>query len=209
MGRTRVVESTEPISVRVPLFVLGTPTTAGCKAEWTNDIVSGISRGWTLQIAGSGFTSDRGSTYVSSASFAASSGETKLIFCDVELRLENIEICEPGKAPINEWRIDLTTVSRKPEVGIRLLDPDAVPSRGAFVRKFSLAEDPTAAPANFREEYRQAEAKKITVGLSVKGVQLGLSASSNFESSVAITYTLRGGTDYELFEAADCEGWLF
>ena len=208
--RVKII-GTESLVVKVPLFVLGTPSAPDCKAEWTNEIVSGISRGWTLQLAGSGFGSDAGSTYVSSATFEASSGETKLIYCDVALQLEHLEIKQPKKQPpVRQWRIDLTKVAEGTLwPGLLLLSPDAVPPRGDFVRTYPLAGDSTAAPARYKEVYAQSSSKRVNVGLNVHGVQLGLTAASDFGSSVEIKYTLRAGMDYDLFYASDCDGYLF
>ena len=207
--RVTVVASTEPLPVKIPLFVLGTPSVPNCKAEWTNEITSGISRGWALQLAGSGFGSDAGNTYISSASFEAASGDTKLIFCDVALHLEHIEIRQKNKPPVRQWRIDLTSVNKGLWPGLLLLSPDAVPARGDFVRPFQVAGDPTTSSATFTETYSQTSTKKVNVGLNVHGVQLGLTATSDFGSSIKIKYTLRTGVDYELFYARDCDGYLF
>lgn len=209
LERTRVIESTEPMPVRVPLFILGAPAVDGCRAEWKNEITTGFSDGWSLQIAGSGFTSDRGSTYVSSANFEASSGETKLIFCDIVLQVQNIEIRQPGREPVRDWRIDLSAVRGETEVGILLLDSGAVPPVGDYIRTYPLAGDATTASSTYSRRYRQEEATGVAVGLTVKGIQLGLSASSIFGNSVEITYTLRGGIDYPLFRARNCNGYLF
>jgi hypothetical protein len=208
--RVTVVASTEPLTVRIPLFVLGTPSVPNCKAEWTNEIISGISRGWALQLVGSGFGSDAGNTYISSASFEAASADTKLIFCDVALQLEHIEIRQKNRPPVRQWRIDLTSVAKgKLWPGLLLLSPDAVPARGDFVRPFQVAGDPTSSSATFTATYSRTATKKVNVGLNVHGVQLGLTANSDFGSSIEIKYTLKTGIDYELFYARDCNGYLF
>lgn len=204
-----VLESIQHV-VKIPLFVLGTPSVPNCKAEWTNEIVSGISNGWTLQLAGSGLGSDAGSTYVESANFQASSGQTKLIIGDVALQLEHIEIRQKKGPPVRQWRIDLTSVAEaKVWLGAKLLFPDAVPPRGDFVRPFPLADDPSGAPATYEKGYTTCTAKKVNVGLDVRGVKLGLTASSDFGSTIKIKYTLISGVDYALFYARDCDGYVF
>jgi hypothetical protein len=208
--RVTTVEAVEPLLVRVPLFVLGAPSAPDCKAEWTNEIVSGFSSGWTLTLAGSGFASDAGSTYITSANFEASSGQTKLIFCDVALQLEHVAIHQPNKPPVRRWRIDLTKVGDGTVwPGLLLLDPDAVPPSGDFVRKFPLAGDPSGSLATYKEKYSRKTKQKVNVGLNVKGVELGLSATSDFGSDIEIKYSLKSGIDYELLYASDCDGYLF
>ncbi len=208
--RVTTVEAVEPLSVRVPLFVLGAPSAPGCKAEWTNEIVSGFSKGWTLTLAGSGFASDAGSTYITSANFEASSGETKLIFCDIALQLEDVAIHQLNKPPVRQWRIDLTKVGDGTVwPGLLLLDPDAIPPSGDFVRKYPLAGDTSGSLATYKEKYSRKTKLKVNVGLKVKGVELGLSAASDFGSDIEIKYSLKSGIDYELLYASDCDGYLF
>lgn len=210
MQRVTVIDTIEQLPVRIPLFVLGTPSVRGCKAHWTHEIVSGIAGGGTLHIAGSGLGSDASRTYISSASFEASSGETKLVFCDVQLRLEHIEIQEPSKPAVRAWRINLTSVDEgKVSPGLLLLSPGQIPSRGEFVRKYPLAGDPTAGISQFTETYNQKMTKQLDAGLNVKGFEMGLTSSSDYSSGVKLEYELRNGVDYQLFYAKDSEGLLF
>lgn len=208
--RVTLVTATEPFAVRVPLFVLGAPATPDCKAEWTNEITSGFSRSWSVKIVGSGFSSDKGVTRVKSANFEAASGETKLIFCDVALILEHLEIRQPDKPPVRQWRIDLESAANG-EVwpGLLLLDPDAVPPLGRFAAKYPLAGDPSGSVAQYTEKYIQTTKTPVEVGLKVHGIELGLKATSDFESDVEVKYTLKSGCDYRLFFAHDCDGYLF
>lgn len=208
--RVETVESTEPRLVRVPLFLLGTPSTPKCKAKWTNEITAGFTDGWGVQIAGSGFASDAGSTYVESASFEADSGQTKLIYCDIPVQLEQVEIRQKGQPPVRQWRIKLVG-DRQTSIppGLLLLDPDAVPERGEFVKTFPVAGDPSGAPATYSEGYSNSRKYKVKVGLDVKGVKLGLTANSDFGERIRIEYKLKSGIDYHLFYARDCDGYMF
>ena len=208
--RIRVVGPREAVLVKVPVFVLGTPSAPGCKAAWTTEITTGFSDGWSLQLAGSGLGSDTRNAYVSTASFEASSGQTKMIVCHVPLEIELVEILEPGKPTIRHYRVILKEIPEKDLwLSPELLSPDAAPAKAEYVRPYLLAADPTAAPAVFSQAYVQASRKKVTAGFSAHGVQLSLSATSDFESAVTITHTLSGGMDYGLFRARDYDGYLF
>jgi hypothetical protein len=208
--RVTVIDFIEPVTVRIPLFVLGTPSFQGCTAKWTHEITSGVSAGGTLEIAGSGLGSDAGSTYISSASFEASSDDTKLVFCDVRLRLEHVEIREPTRPAVRQWRIDLTSVDEgRISPGLLQLNPGQVPLRGEFFTRYPLAGDRSASLAHYTETYIQKVRKQVTVGLDVKGFQMSLTTSSDYSSGVKVEYALRGGADYELFYAQKSEGLLF
>jgi hypothetical protein len=197
------------VTVKVPVFALGTPSVPDCKAAWTSEITSGISGGWSLQLAGSGFGSDKRNAYASAASFEATSGQTKMIECHVPLEIELLEIQEPDKPSIRQYRVILAgTPEHDLWLGPRLLPPDAALARAEFVRPFPLAADPTAS-ATYSLTYTQEKTKKVTAGFSAHGVQFSLSASSDFASAVTITYTLSAGIDYELFRARDYDGYLF
>ena len=208
--RVVVVERTEPRLVRVPLFVLGTPSTPKCEARWTNEITVGFSDGWGVELAGSGFASDSGTSYVDSASFEASSGQTKLIYCDVPVQLEHLEIRQKNKPSVRQWRVRLNS---KPEMplapGLLLLDPDAIPGQGKPARTFPTAGDTSGSTATYTMGYTETRKDAVKVGLDIKGVKLGLSAKSDFGSRIKIEYKLRTGIDYELFYARDCDGYLF
>ncbi len=208
--RVTSIESIEPLKVKIPLFVLGTPVVPGCKAEWTNETEFDAESGWSLQITGSGLGSDVGATFIESASFEASSGETKLIFCPVVVQLERIEISEPNKPKTQQWRIDVAGLSEsRLRPGLLLLDPDAVPARGDSAGEYLLAGDPSGSMAIYKYKYKQTVTKKVNVGINVHGVQLGISATSTFASSVELKYTLKTGADYKLFSAEGSEGLLF
>jgi hypothetical protein len=133
-----------------------------------------------------------------------------MVVCHVPLEVELIEIHEPGKPTIRQCR---TILERVPEWGLvvapELLAPDVVLARAEYVRPFPLAADPTAAPATYSLAYVQGTTKKVSAGFSAHGVQLGLSATSDFASSVKITYTLSAGVEYGLFRARDYDGYLF
>ena len=208
--RVVVVDFTEPRLVRVPLFVLGTPSAPKCQAKWTNEIVSGLSDGWGVEIVGSGFGSDTGTSYVNSASFEASSGQTKLIYCDVPVQLEQIEIRQKKKPPVRQWRINLNSAPRvQLAPGLLLLDPDAIPEKGKLAKTFPTAGDPSDSTATYTIGYTEERKESVTVGLDVKGVKLGLTAKSSFGSNIKVEYKLSTGLDYDLFYARDCDGYLF
>jgi hypothetical protein len=208
--RVTVVESRETVDVTVPLFVLGTPSAPGCTAEWTNEITSGTARTWKVTLAGSGFGSDVGSTYIKSANFSAVSGETKLIFWEVSLGIEHIEIHQRAKPPVRTLRLDFTNGDQTTVApGLLLLDPDAMRASGEFITRFPLSGDPTGAVATFKEKYAPTAKKTNQFGLTAQGLEVGLSAVSDFASSVEIKYALTAGTDYWLFCARDGDGYLF
>jgi hypothetical protein len=208
--RVTITETIEPVTVDIPLFVLGTPVAPGCKAEWTTQSEYLAAGTWSLQILGTGLGSSVDDGYIRSASFEASSGETKLIYCPVAVQLERLAITEPGKPTTRQWRIDVAGLSlNRPLPGLRLLDPDAVPGRGIFVERYPLATDPTGAIATYKHEYKQTVARTSSVGINVRGVQLGLSVTSKCTSSVEIKYTLKTGLNYDLFAAEGSEGLLF
>jgi hypothetical protein len=208
--RVVVVDFTEPRLVRVPLFVLGTPSAPNCEAKWTNEIVSGLSDGWEVQIAGSGFASDRGTSYVNSASFEALSGQTKLIYCDIPVQLEHIEIRQKKRPSVRQWRINLNSDPQMELApGLLLLDPHAIPEEGKLAKTFPTAGDPSGSTATYTMGYTEERKETVTVGLDVKGVKLGLTAKSSFGSNIKIEYKLRTGLDYDLFYARDCDGYVF
>jgi len=208
--RVTSIESIAPLEIDIPLFVLGTPIVPGCKAEWASEKEFRAGSGWSLQIVGSGLGSDVGATFIESASFEASSGETKLIFCPVTVQIERIEIREPKKPVIRQWRIDVAGLSEsRLQLGLLLLDPDVVPSRGRSVAKYRLADDPSDSIATYTYKYTQTAATRVNVGINIHDVQLGLSAISTFASGVEVKYLLKTGADYELFRSEDSEGLLF
>ena len=164
------VIGSEPQTVTIPVFMLGTPWVQGCKAEWKNEIISGFTGGWTLHVAGSGSGSDSRYTYIRSASFEASNGEHKVIFCQVDFRVEHIEIERRGQ-PVQQWRIDLASMARsRPRLGLVLLAPDSLPARGPLVDRFPLAGDPSDSLATYTHKYSRGRAKKVSVGIKVHGV---------------------------------------
>ncbi len=207
--RVTIVDAVDSYTARIPLFVLGTPAVRGCTSKWSREIISGISGGGTLSIAGSGFASDSASTYVESAVFQADSSDIKLIFCDVKLRLEHIEIREPAKPAIRAWRIDLAGSDRSVSPGLLVLAPGKVPPRGEFVRPYPLAGDTSGALATYSETYKQQKNKQAKVGFKVKGVELGLTTKSDYSDGVKMEFQLKGGSNYGLYYAQDCDGVLF
>jgi hypothetical protein len=206
--RVTTVEAVDFYTARIPLFVLGTPKDRGCTSKWSRDIISGFSGGGTLHIAGNGLASGSASTYVSYSGFQADSSDIKLIFCDVKLRLVHIEIHEPAKPSVRTWRIDFAD-SALSAIGLLILAPNMVPPLGEFIRPYPLAGDTSGALATYSETYKQQKNKKANIGFKVQGVDLGLTTSFDCSDSIKIEFLLKGGTDYGLYYAKDCDGVLF
>jgi hypothetical protein len=205
--RKVVVEERQPIEVKLPLFVLAAPGVKGATVafEQTKTRASGVN--WSISLAGSGLSGEVTVELSMSAGFEASARETKLVFLPVTVVVEKLRVA-PGSPAT--FRVDLEGLrDQQPAPGLLLLARGARPAQGSFAQKFSLAGDTTGAPATYKYTYNKTKTLGMNIGIKAYGADLSLGYKPTMSTSVALTFTLPGGHDYELYRLAEGDGLLW
>lgn len=207
--RVITVESREPISVSLPLFLLSAPAQPGCSAEFTTSSSQSSTLGWSVKIGGAGASDEGSVTVTATASFEAKSSQRKLIFLPITVVLETVLVSRGGTR-IRGHRIDLAPLrAQRPAPGAMSLDPESKPPRGENVETYPLAKDTTGTTATYGYHYVQSRASNLKLGLPVQGADFGLTSTVTMQSSVDLKFKLRSGTDYQLYRVAEGDGLLW
>jgi hypothetical protein len=132
-----------------------------------------------------------------------------MIFLDLTLPVEHIEISKEGQRIGTGFRIDGANVKPAASPGLYLLSAASLPPTGAEVTQFPLVGDTSGALATYQWTYKRSAKMMATLGVKAFNSSLTLSYGSVLTDQISLTYELRGGHDYRLLAAADGDGLLW
>jgi hypothetical protein len=204
----RVLEATVA-EVRVPLFILSCPGVDGCTAAFDREEMHGRTLDWGLTVFGSGVSGSRPVSASASATFTATTGQTKVVFVPLRIELQRVAVLESGRQIGTGFQLDGSSVRTDSAPGLLLLDPEARPPAGAPVDRFPLAGDPSGDLQTYRYKHTRATTVQVEVGLEAFHTKASLKVGTERSTQIALEYGLRSGYDYVLLEAADSDGLLW
>jgi hypothetical protein len=192
----REQESTE-LEVKVPLWTFGAPTIQGCSASVEHGHKRGTALSFGVRLAGSGLGGSAEFHTSTIWTFHASSGHVKVVFISTSVRVARVIVMEDGKAISEGFRVDaIASVPTEPAVLV-LPGSTNLPTT-EVARAYPLAHDTTGDVAEYKYMYEGTNSKSF--GIDVKAFSTGVSVKSSVKisGSLALTYQLKGGFDYEL-----------
>jgi hypothetical protein len=202
-------------SVRIALFELAAPAVPGCRVTLERSISRRASAQWSIGFKGASASGRTGVRTTLGAAFSVDAGQRKHIFVDVPVEISRVfEIKESILRPT-----DLVFVSGSSERPSTILVPGAelIPGsepqrrRGSrLLPPFPLAGDSTRAVTPFNLEREYSGEVILGLGASVKGVDVGATASVGVTAVLKLTFALVAGHDYELYATEDGLGitWI-
>jgi hypothetical protein len=208
-GRQVKVLEVAETPVRIPLFLLGCTDVKGCTAAFGHETTEARTLRWDMTIYGSGLSGQRQLTTSVSAKFSAVAGQVKMIFLDLTLPVERIDITRGNQTIGSGFQINGTNVRPAASPGLYLLSADSLPPTGEEVTRFPLSGDTTQAIATYQWTYKRSKNKMVTLGVNAFNSSLNLSYESELTDAISLTYELRGGHDYTLLSAAEGDGLLW
>jgi hypothetical protein len=162
-----------------------------------------------MTVYGSGLSGSRELTTSVTAKFSAAAGQVKMIFLDLMLPVEKIEI-RKGKRTIGAgFQINGANVQPAAAPGLRLLSARDLPPSGPMVTRFPLLEDTTGALSTYQWTYKQYSKRSATIGLKAFDSSLTFNYEATLADQISLIYELRGGHDYRLHGAAEGDGLLY
>jgi hypothetical protein len=209
-GRSIRVDEVEQLQIRLPLFVLAAASVPGCSARFATETTQEGQLEWSVTIYGTGLGSGGSVTTSVSAEFSATSGETKVIFLPVTVKVERVTVLEHGRRVGRGRRVDASNLqSQQQSPGLLLLAADAVPPVGKVANRFPLSGDTSGAIATYGYRYQAGNRKNLQLGLKAFGADIKVKTEVMMQRDIRLSYGLRGGSDYELYRLADGDGLLW
>jgi hypothetical protein len=206
--QVKVLESAD-IPVRIPLFLLGCADVEGCTAAFSHETAEARALKWAMTIYGSGLSGSRELSTSVSAKFSAAEGQVKMIFLDLTLPVEHIEITRDGRTIGSGFQIDGANVRPAASPGLYLLSAASPPPTRGEVTQFPLSGDTSRALSTYQWTYERSLEKTTKLGVEAFNSSLTLAYGSVLTDQIALTYELRGGHDYRLLAAAEGDGLLW
>ncbi|MGH6654362.1 MAG: hypothetical protein ACRDVE_04050, partial [Actinocrinis sp.] len=210
-GRRLVVDGSAPVAVRVPLFVLTAYPAPGCVSTYKTTNDQSRKLGWNVTVFGSGLGGDATVTSSVSATLTAQAGQTVLVFLPVTVDVEQVRLVDKKGATLNaSTRVNVSPMqSEKPVPGALLLDAADLPKSGPQVQSYQLAGYGSGVPAEYEYRYEHTNSSQLQVGVRAGGANIQVTGSVSMSAAVCLDFTLMGGRDYELCQAADTNGLVW
>jgi hypothetical protein len=211
-------------SARITLFEFAAPAIPGCQVTLESTTSQRASAQWSIGFKGASGSRRTEVRTTSGAVFSVDAGQRKRVFVDVPVEISRVfEIRDSILRPTD--LIYVTALSKRPTTipfppGIELIrasqsqrafGPADLVSRGArFLETFSVAGDPTGAPAIYTREFDHSQEVSPALRANVKGVDVGVTASVGVTAGLKLKYALVGGHDYQLYATEDGLGitWI-
>lgn len=204
-GRQLVTEATATQTVDIPIFVLDSPAVDGCSTTLTRSTTSEDGAGWTLELAGSGFTGSRTIATTLTSTVSSRAGHAKLIFQPVVVEVSLVALHEKGQVTGRGLQVV--------PIGTRdLPPPGATDSRTAGVVRagppidFRLGGDTSEDTSEYTFTYETSSGLGTKVGIAAFGAKADLAVTRRLQRSFTLTAELVAGRDYSMRPRADIDG---
>jgi len=206
--RIRVLETIET-PVRIPLFLLGCADVEGCTATFGRETSEVLALKWDMTIYGSGHSRSRELAVSVATKFSATAGQVKMVFLDLTLPVERIEIRKARRTIGIGVQINGAGVKPAASPGLYVLSAVSPPPTGAEITHFPLSGDTTGALTTYQWIYSRSNRSTATVGINAFNMKLNFSYESMLAEQTSLTFELRGGHDYTMLAAAEGDGVLW
>jgi hypothetical protein len=193
-------------SARITLFELAAPAVPGCRVTLERTTSRRASAQWSIGLQGA---SARRRTEVRTtlrAAFSVEPGQRKRVFVDVPAEIERVfEIKDSTLRPTD--LVSVTAPRKRPTTipvpGVELVEGEYVSRGSTWLAPFPLAGDPTGAVSTYSYEYEYSREVTPALRASVKGFDVGATASVGVTAGLKLTFALVGGHDYQLHATHD------
>jgi hypothetical protein len=196
--------------VRIPLFVLGAPDVAGCRAAlWPAGTPrAALSARFTLCGTGGG---DGAIGYVSvTDAVCAGRGTSRVVFVPVKVAVAKVTVYDNYGLVGRGLQVSIAGAPRTAGAFGLQLETDASPPVGRFVHTYALGDERSKVFAYERiPTQTQPEIREVRLPISIDGMEAVVTAAVELSSPGMLTLDLAGGHDYDLYEVARGHGFLW
>jgi hypothetical protein len=167
---------------------------------------------WSLAFKGVGGGSKAEIKTSLRAVFSASAGERKRVFLDVPVRITRVFELKNGA--LRPTDLVAAEPERKRAAPMRFPGIESIPAKqpelAGHLAPFPVAGDKSPDVAIFEYGYEETRDVSASVQHSLRGVNVGVSASVGVTCSVKLTMELAAGHDYDLYATANGHGigWI-
>jgi hypothetical protein len=207
-GREIETLETSEAVVKVPLWTFSAPDVDGCTASVEQAQTRGAALSFDVSFLGSGLGATTDVHSSTMWKFGASSGQTKVIFLSATARLSRIAVLEGGRQISTGYDAEVIPSSVS-EPAILLLGKADQLSMADVIKTYPLEGDKSGDLAEYRYEYGTEAGTSMTIGVEALGISAKIKPSVSINGSLALTFQLRGGFDYELHRIAEGHGLVW
>lgn len=203
-----VVQTRDPVHVRVPMFVLAADSRPGCAAMINRADGQSRALSWSVTIRGAGLSGDVTITCSLLSSITLEAGQAFLMFLPVTAAVEQVHVAaKDGSTLGSGQRVDLSPVAQHAPAAI-LFDSRVLPAPGPSLQNYALS-GYSGAPVEYQYVYSQQHTYTHQLAAKTATAELSLTCAVSMTTPATLSFTLVGGRDYELCQLTDADGLVW
>jgi hypothetical protein len=209
----KVIEEKDMILTReLPLCVFDAPNVPNAKTTYSESESTDATAGWSIEVLGTGFGSDVTLSVTQSSEFTASSGERKLIFAPLHIRVVRAALYKRGKLHERFLKAELFEPEVRDAHGIRSLntaDWRTMVGPGTVLERFDLSGDTGHNTAKYVRKYELSGTFETSLGFTAFDLESKVTAKCSAKQTAEVTFELPPRHLYELRAPLAVAGFYF
>lgn len=196
----------------IPLYIFNSPSVDKAKAMVTTKESVGAKADWSIKVMGSGFGSDFTVSITQSSQFTSSSGQCKLIFAPLKVRIVRAALYKHGILEKHFLRTELAESDERDADGIKTLDEKEwaeFTADNQLQERFDLLGDRSNDIATYNRKYSLSGNFNASLGFKALNLESTVSAKVSTEQSVEVSLSLPPGNTYQLMSPSKVSGFFF
>ncbi len=208
--REVLVVETQPAVLRFPLFLLSAPEVEGCSTALQRSSEHVVEGAFDLTIFGTGLTYSRSASVKATTAITVPHGDSELVFVDVPITVEHVEVKEHGAHVASGFRHQLAAKALEHlSMQVARVPAERMPKFAEAIRTFPLEETD---PGVVREDtfaYACTHEMELKLGFKAFGADQSATGTVSTLEGSELKVTLQGGHHYEAFHCTDMPGILW
>jgi hypothetical protein len=211
-GITVAEEESDIITQQVPLCVITSPDLPGAKATYGETMTQEDRLGWKIEISGTGFGADVTVVVKQTSEFISSSGDRKLIFAPLKMRVAKVSLYKLGYFQESFLKAELAETEVREANGIRdvsTIEWQELTREARVIDRFDLLGDTSGDVAKYKRSYTMKGSFESKLGLKLFNLEASIVAKCDAEHTAEVVFELPAGRKYELWEPSSIFGFFF
>lgn len=192
-------------TILVPVFILTAPAVEDCTTKLTLSKEATAMAGFTLKLAGSGFTATSVANVTVTDALEVTNGAAVRVCKRIAVTIEHLKVLEHGQ-PVGVTH-RLRFAAGDPPQPELVTEVDLVP--GDMLGTFALGRLPGTLTQMHTIELGRAKSAGLSFGFDAFGQTQKVDASVEVAGKLALEMSLKGGYDYQANNSVSCPGVLW
>lgn len=213
LQRCSVIEEGEQFETwEFPFYIFDSPAIKQSKTTITTTKNVGAMADWSISVFGNGFGSDFTVSINQSSQFTSSSGQHKLVFAPLRVRIIRVALYRDGVLENHFLRTELAESDLRDADGIRSLDEEEWSefiTDNQLKERFDLSGDKSNDIAIYKRKYSLSGNFNASLGFKALDLESTVAAKVSTEKSVEVSLSLPPGNTYQLMMPSKISGFFF